>query len=317
LDEFSKYLVLLLQLRIRANRLLAKNYPSGWSSAYFYHAVAADMNKTLNQHEYPDYFKRNPKLIKLLYATCYLSQFRKWYLQPLIRNLIRSQPADFVYVDFGCGEGQFLFPFAERYQKATFVAVDKNQNNFDFYRLYIEKMPTKNVLAVHASVEQFVAPVPADVAVCIGVLHFVDDDLVALRAMRVALKAGGKLLLQVPVNDKVVLPWYRSLASRLGNYDTIQSRQRHYTPKSLHSIVQLAGFTVESSTLIYGYCGKLAHELFNIPFLYYLNGTIIQKVIAFLAFNLLLPFIMLLYIIDYCISHKAEGNGIILIAKAV
>lgn len=273
------------------------------------------MNKTLNEHKYPDYFLNHPGLIRVLYATCYLSQFRKWYLQPLIAKILRQMPDTFTYLDIGGGEGQFLFPFAAKYPNASFIGLDKNQNNIDFYNTYIRKRPFNNVTAIQGDVEDSHLPTTADIAVCIGVIHFVNDDVKALKSIYNMLKPSGRLLLQVPVNGEIVLPYYRTLLKRFGNYDTIQTRKRFYLPAEIKDKVKLAGFTITREIHTYGFWGKLAHELFNIPFLYYINGGIAHKIAAFIAFNVLFPFIMLFYVIDYCIVGKTTGNGVILVCE--
>ncbi|NDC41618.1 MAG: class I SAM-dependent methyltransferase [Chitinophagia bacterium] len=272
------------------------------------------MKKSLNEHEYPGYFKRRPHLIKLLYATCYLSQFRKWYLFPLIAKLLRKSRQPFTYMDIGCGEGQFLFPFAEKYPESQFIAFDRSANNVAFYDLYIASKPFKNVVPVRGSIDTYCETAMADFIACIGVLHFVESDEQSLKNIYNLLKPGGQVLLQVPVNGRTVLPWYRFAQQHLGNYDNIQHRQRHYQQDEFLAKVAHAGLHISEVTYTSGFAGILAHELFNIPFLYYINKGVLHKIAAFVAFNLLFPFIMLLYFIDYCGTGKATGNGIIVLA---
>ena len=266
------------------------------------------------KHEFPETILKHPGLIRIVYALCYLSQFRKWYLYPTIKKMLHSLPENFVYIDAGCGEGQYLFPYAAQFPKARFIGIDKNENNIIFGKIYIRKEPFNNVEALLMGVEEYPLKSFADVIVCVAMIHFVDDDRKALKALYENLNPKGRLLIETPVNGRILLPLYNTVLKYFGNYDAVQGRKSFYRPADIIDKVKDAGFTIRQTIYTYGFFGKLAHELFNIPFHCFINGNIFVKIIAYLVLTTLSPLIFLFYFIDYC-TPKNDGNGLIIIAE--
>lgn len=73
-----------------------------------------------------------------------------------------------------------------------------------------------------------------DLAVCQNVLEHIDDDGAALRAMRDALRPGGRLLLNVPAGPRL-----------FGALDDAYGHWRRYTTSDLGDVVSAAGFEIE------------------------------------------------------------------------
>lgn len=257
---------------------------------------------------------KHPGLIRWVYAIGYIVQFRKWYLQPAIGRLLRSLPPQFTFVDAGSGEGQYLFPHSKKHPSATFIGIDKSLSNINFCNAYIQHRPFGNVRVLQGALEGTPLVKDADVVVCVGVLQYIEDDKQALQSINGMLKPGGTLLLEVPVNGDIVLPLYRHTLQRFDNYDVLQGRKRIYLPQEVLGKISAAGFSIKQTTYTYGFWGKLGYELFNIPLLYLMNGSIAGKVLAAIAINIINPFTMICYFIDYCM-HKQDGNAMIVVAE--
>lgn len=270
--------------------------------------------RSLQTHDFPRIFFKYPGLIRIAYGISYLNQLRKWYVVGKLNKLARHTASpQFSFIDVGCGEGQYMFPLAGQFPQAAITGIDKSSGNIEFANEYIRQRPFPNVTVTQAVFEEM-TPVPeGDIVMCIGVLHFVDDDKAGMRALAAMVKPGGSLLLEVPVNGKIILPVYKWALNRYGNYDTINERKRNYLPDEVLALVGESGLEVKSVTYAYGTLGKLGHEIYNTSLVILLNGNVMERIISGIIINLLYPLTLILYALDYCIRHK-QGNSMIIIA---
>jgi SAM-dependent methyltransferase len=271
--------------------------------------------RSLQTHDFPRIFFKYPGLIRIAYGIHYLNQLRKWYVVGKLNQLAgRVKSSHFTFIDAGCGEGQYMFPLAARFPQAKIIGIDKSAGNIDFANEYIRRKPFPNVSVIQGTIEE-ASPVDAgDIVMCIGVLHFVDDDRRAMHALASMVKPGGALLLEVPVNGKIIFPLYRWALNKYGNYDTINARKRTYLPAEVSALVAQSGLKVRTVTYAYGTLGKLGHELYNTSLVILLNGNTFERIVSGIIINLLYPLTLILYTLDYCIKHK-DGNCMIIVAE--
>jgi SAM-dependent methyltransferase len=151
---------------------------------------------------------------------------RRW-LQRFTDEVIRPRSGDRVF-DIGCGPGALL-----RYlpQTTSYVGFDRNE-------AYIER-----ARRMHGSRGEFIcddvgnfpahALAPADIAVAIGILHHLDDNLASamLRATADALKPCGRLI--------TVDPCFHSEQSAIQRFVVSNDRGMHVRPYDRY--VELAG----------------------------------------------------------------------------
>jgi SAM-dependent methyltransferase len=142
---------------------------------------------------------------------------RRW-MKRFARDVIDARDGDRVF-DIGCGPGTLL-----RYlpQKVCYIGFDRNQS-------YIER-----ARRVHAGRGNFICGdvaefaghglAPADIAVAIGILHHLDDEVVRslLRATASALKPGGRLI--------AVDPCYHPEQSAVQRFIVSRDRGMHVRP---------------------------------------------------------------------------------------
>lgn len=278
--------------------------------------MAANKNGTpIFTHTYPVWLLRYPQAIRLVYAFNYLTQLRKWYIMPAIARQLRGLPAGFSVLDAGIGEGQFLFPYAAQYPHAQFQGVDKIAANVSLCRQLAHASGLGNVSIEEAYIEAMDFQQQFQLALCIGVLQYIEDDVLALQKLQQALAPGGRLLLYSPVNNRILTPFYRKLFNTQANYESAQGRKRIYTERELRSKLGKAGLHITEATHTYGFWGRLSHELFNSCVLLAANGPLIVKLMSAILLMLLYPAILCCMALDFLLPVRGEGNGILLIAE--
>jgi SAM-dependent methyltransferase len=259
------------------------------------------------QYQYPPLLLRFPQLIRLVYWCNYITQLRKWYIVKAWRGTLKNAKSGFVATDFGCGECQYLLPFCNNYPSATFQALDVNAESIAFAKT----LGAKNLIPIQFDIEKNAATTKADVAICIGVLHYINNDVVALQNMYASLNRGGQLLVYVPITGEILTGLYRYIFNHYQQYESLNDRKRVYTESEILGKLSVAGFTIVSKRFAYGFWGKLSHELLNSCTTLYFSAIWPVKVVALISLLLLLPAIYLCMFFDL-ISTNTSGNGLLL-----
>lgn len=170
---------------------------------------------------------------------------RRW-LQRFTEEVIRPRSDDRVF-DIGCGPGALLRCLP---QTTSYVGFDRNE-------AYIERarrMYGGRGEFICDDVGNFAAHAlaPADIAVAIGILHHLDDDLASamLRATANALKPGGRLI--------TADPCFHSEQSAIQHFVVSHDRGMHVRPYDRY--IELAGAVFPKS--------KAAFQRGHVPFPY-------------------------------------------------
>ncbi|MBV9561162.1 MAG: class I SAM-dependent methyltransferase [Bradyrhizobium sp.] len=119
----------------------------------------------------------------------YETQFRRWtpFLQPVDWR-------DKRVLDVGCGTGRnSLWPLS--YGAAEAVAIDVDERSLEVARQNLATFP--NALVLKQSAYDIGFEDNFDIAFSIGVIHHLEDPMLALRQMVKAAKPGGKVLIWV------------------------------------------------------------------------------------------------------------------------
>ena len=258
-------------------------------------------------YQYPPYLMRYPKLIWFTYLSNYVTQLRKWYIIKEWRQILTSTNKSFVAIDFGCGECQYIIPFCKRFAKATFFVVDINASNIAFsISLQID-----NLKAVQLNIENEFIVINADVAICVGVLQYIKDDVAALKNMHKSLQDGAILLLYVPINGNIITKFYKYIFKKYPQYESLNNRQRIYLESDILEKLVLAGFYIQSKKYAYGFWGKLSHELLNSFTTLFFSAIWPIKMLAYCGLIMSLPIIVLCMFLDF-ISNNKTGNGLLI-----
>jgi len=265
-------------------------------------------------HQYPSWLVQHPRWIHFVYALNYLLQLRKWHIARRLKKLLDSKTAPFYLLDAGCGEGQFLLPYAAQYPTSYFKGIDREKANIAFGNSYVEARRFSHVSFAEMEMEQLVEKEAYDIVLCISVLPYSKNDRTALINLYNAMKTGASLLLYVPVNNKTVLPFYKNILQRYENYETIQQNQRIYTEPGIIQLLQNCNFEITETTNTYGFFGKLSNELLNSHLILFNAYAFPAKIILSISLLVFYPLILLCMILDFILPIQS-GNGLMVLAR--
>ncbi len=262
---------------------------------------------SLLDYQYPIIVSKYPKLIKLVYVFNYLIQLRKWYVMQEWKQILANAPAKFTVIDFGCGEGQYIIPFCTNYPAAQFIGLDYKKSN----QIFCDSLAIPNLSNICMDIETVSPKANADLAICIGVLQYLKNDVQALTNIYSSIKPKGQFLLYIPINGFFITKIYPFIFNKYTQYESINDRKRVYTEKEITNKLEQVGFEITKKIYTYGNAGKLSHEILNSCTTIILSAHFIYKILAFVTLILMIPFIITLMLIDFY-SKKTEGNGLLL-----
>lgn len=265
-------------------------------------------------HQYPTWLLKNPQWIRLVYLSNYLTQLRKWYITRRLKKILADKSFSFNLLDAGCGEGQFLLPYASTYKHCYFKGIDRADSNVTFCKNYANVNGYSNVVFEQKEIESLQESSLYDVVLCISVLPYCKNDQAALSELYAAMKSQGELLLYVPVNNIIILPLYKKILRRYDNYERIQKNQRVYTKEKVSQLLYAQGFLITETKYTYGLFGKLSNELYNTHLILLNAYSLPVKIVLLLSFLLFYPLILFCMILDF-ILPVTSGNGLMIVAK--
>lgn len=265
-------------------------------------------------HQYPTWLLKHPGRIHWIYSVNFFVQLRKWYIYRKLQKLFAATKKPFSVLDAGCGEGQFLFPFARTAKASFFKGIDREAANIIFGNRYIEDQQLSNTSLELMEMEQLKETEQYDIVLCISVLPYSKNDQASVQCIYHAMKKGGTLLLYVPVNNKSILPFYKKLLTRYDNYETIQQNQRVYTEPGIIKLLQDCNFQLTETNATYGFFGKLSNELLNTHLILYNAYPWLVKMMVAVSLLIFYPLILICMVLDYLLPLRS-GNGLLVLAK--
>jgi ubiquinone/menaquinone biosynthesis C-methylase UbiE len=278
-----------------------------------------EFEQYLDQHEYPKLFYRFPILVRCIYAINFILTLRNWYVRRALRILEKEQPAQFTFLDAGCGMGEFALGVAKRCSHAQVTGIDYTASNIPLAKSVAREMNLKNVEFAIGDLATLRLDNQYDMILCNSTLQFIKKDIAALRNLQAMLKSKGVLLLYVPIR------YYRYL-----KYSEINEQKylsdffykyhddflmHKYSEDEIVKKILSAGFNIRSSQYAYGMCGAIAFELYSfiLTIVKKLPALISIPVIVVYAFSVF-PIQLVLMIADYLLP-KSVGNGLLIIAE--
>lgn len=258
-----------------------------------------------DRYQYPKIFYRFPKLIHLIFILNDGMQLRKWYVMAALKKTLKQTLQPFTMLDFGVGEGQYLIPFANNYSNSKFYGIDVIPSNIALMNAY----PAKNLFGLTLDFEKVKSPVPGNIALCVGVLHYLKNDAQALSNIFDSLHPKGIFLLYSPLSKGKDIK-----QDSYPHYDTIHKIEQAYDGNMLLSKLKNSGFNILETVTCYGYFGKLVHSVSKklISRIYY--GSIVIKIFAALMYLVFFPFQMIGMFLDYHLPKK-QGTGLLIVAQ--
>lgn len=265
-------------------------------------------------HQYPSWLYKHPRWIHLIYTGNYLVQLRKWHITKALCTRLHSKSQPFHLLDAGCGEGQFLLPYAAKYRQSYFKGIDRAKSNIDFGNSYARIRGFTHVRFEETEIEALTEKEVYDIVLCISVLPYTKDDRIALQCLHQTMKPGAELLLYVPVNQTIILPFYKKLILNYDNYETIQQNQRVYTKHLLITLLKDKGFVITGMKNTYGFFGTLSNELLNSHLILFNAYSFLFKILLCISLLVFFPLILFCMIMDFLLPVKS-GNGLLIVAQ--
>jgi 2-polyprenyl-3-methyl-5-hydroxy-6-metoxy-1,4-benzoquinol methylase len=138
-------------------------------------------------------------------------------------------------LEIGAGMGNMTRRLCRK--RKLYIATDMNREYVEQLRMAFRHRPLVRVARLDTEIpEDFRAfEGTVDTVVCLHVLEHITDDAAALGRIRGLLQPGGRLILLVP-NDP----------SAYGSLDEALGHQRRYSRERLQSLVESAGYEVET-----------------------------------------------------------------------
>lgn len=263
-------------------------------------------------YQYPLWLIKYPVLIRLVFVLNNYVQLRKWTIKSVWKKTLKTLPENFIAIDVGAGESQYLIPFCKHYPKAQFWAIDKQAQSVLFNQNY----PCNNLYAEQVDIEFEKIDIRANVLLCVGVLQYIEKDVQALLNMHAALKKDATFLVYVPINGRHLTGFFNWISKHYPNYERIHNRQRIYSETELLDKLKTIGFEPISKKYTYGFWGIFSHEISTGLYLLLIHGNLFIKSIAMLSIALFMPINILCMVLDYTILKK-QGNGLLVTAKTI
>jgi 2-polyprenyl-3-methyl-5-hydroxy-6-metoxy-1,4-benzoquinol methylase len=283
--------------------------------------VSKKITQYLDQHEYPRLFFRFPLIVRLVYAVNYILTLRNWYVKRALQKLERKQSSGFLFLDAGCGMGDYALGVAKRNSHAHVLGIDFTVSNISLAKHIAQSMNLPNIEFSVGDLAALGTDNRYDLILCNSVLQFIKEDTRALRNLHDMLKPTGTLILYVPVRyyryfkySEVIERKYLSDFFYKYHNDFLMHR---YTEDKVCEKIRQEGFNIRSSEHAYGACGALAFELYSfILVLVKKLPVVVSLPVAVLYAFVVFPIQLLLMIEDYLLPHSI-GNGLLIVAEKI
>lgn len=150
-------------------------------------------------------------------------------------------------LDAGCGSGVFTYELAKRHPEAKVLGVELERNLVDRANDVAHTAGLTNARFEQGDVTKLEFESEFDLVVSVDNLEHVEDDVSAMRALRQALRPGGRLVAHVPGYER---RWV--FFGRRVNFDVPGHVRPGYRAPELVDKLRQAGFDVKSHYYTYG-----------------------------------------------------------------
>jgi len=222
-------------------------------------------------------------------------RIRKMHLLNVIERL---NPYQKVILDAGCGTGDHVYTFAQKYPHSIIKGIELNRRTYEICKRRNSMLRLSNISFTNQDLCNSLGNTEYDLIYSVDVLEHIEEDKKVLKNMCLALRSGGHMLLHVPLVEKHIFKKIRGMPKQSDHV------RDGYEEKDLLKKIVDNGFTIIEKRYTFArYRGAFAWEIWK---LFSQNNFIIQ-----LAFH---PFTILLSWMDGIIANK-NGGGILLLAK--
>jgi SAM-dependent methyltransferase len=255
-------------------------------------------------------FGKTPLARRVFYRLLDILLLRSWHVRKELKRVARTLPQGAEILDAGAGFGQYTWRMASMNKTWKISAIDlKEEQVADCNRFFTQTGLSDRVLYSTGDLTSFYGPPRYNLILSVDVMEHIEDDNTVFRIFLDTLKPGGTLLISTP-SDQGGSDVHDSSDSSF-----IDEHVRDgYNIDALTATLREIGFTSVSAAYTYGIPGSIAWRLTMKYPVKLLNLSALFWVILPFYYIVVMPFALVLNLLDLNIKHKS-GTG--LIVKAV
>jgi trans-aconitate methyltransferase len=201
-------------------------------------------------------------------------------------------------LDAGCGKGDYVFIFANKYPHATIEGIEIDQVNYEICNQQNGLLKIPNATFKHHDLCESFGNEKYDFICSVDVLEHIEEDGTALKNMFSALRSDGLLLIHVPL---IAEPFFKRIRKMERQPDHVRDG---YEEVDLLKKIRNNGFIIKEKKYTFAlYRGALAWEVWKM----FSKMNILIQI-------LLHPFLVFWSWTDGVVANKS-GSGILVLAQ--
>jgi SAM-dependent methyltransferase len=251
-------------------------------------------------------FNSTPFLRVVFYKLLDILLLRTWHIKKEIRGLKNSFDTNAEILDGGSGFGQYVYYISTVSKFWNIKGVDvKAEQIADCNQFFTRLGRSNRVIFEEADLTKFSEPNRYDMILSVDVMEHILDDVQVFRNFHQSLKTGGVLLISTPSDQ--------------GGSDVHDDHDSSFIGEHVrdgYNIVEIerklkdSGFTEVDAYFSYGTPGKISWLLsMKYPIQMVNTHKVFLLVLPF-YYLVILPFFLILNILDVSFEHKS-GTGLI------
>jgi 2-polyprenyl-3-methyl-5-hydroxy-6-metoxy-1,4-benzoquinol methylase len=159
-------------------------------------------------------------------------------------------------LDAGCGRGVFSYQLARRFPEAEVIAVDIDEAQLEKNRTIAGSNDLHNLDFQKKDIGSLDYEQEFDLVLSVDNLEHLEDDKKGLQGLFNALKPGGRIVLHVPGYER---RWF--FFKFQTNFDVPGHYRPGYYLDDIKSMMQSAGFEVESAAYTFGWLETVTNNV--------------------------------------------------------
>lgn len=249
-------------------------------------------------------------LRRVLYCLLDILLLRSWHIRHLLRRESRNLPHDAEILDAGAGFGQYSHRLASMNRSWRITAIDIDEDHISDFAGFVARSGLgERIKAIGGDLTKLDISNRFNLILSVDVMEHIEEDKKVFANFHNALKPGGLLVISIP-SDKG-----GSDVRKHGDKSFIDEHVRDgYNREDLMGTLQKAGFKDISADYSYGVPGSLGWRLSMKYPVKLIGFSGIFWVILPFYYMVLMPFVLILNLLDVSFRHSS-GTG--LIVKAV
>jgi SAM-dependent methyltransferase len=245
-------------------------------------------------------------LRKAFYSLIDLLLLRTWHVKKALRRICPHLPQNAAILDAGSGMGQYSWRLSRMVPDSAITGVDINEKEVAESNQFVQKAGLANrIKFIQGDLVRYCEPEKYNLIISVDVMEHINDDQQVFRNFFSSIVKDGVLLISTP-SDKG-----GSDAHDENDESFIGEHVRNgYGKEEITSKLSSAGFTDISVLYTYGWPGRISWKISMKYPVKMLNSTKLLFIILPFYYMIVLPFALVLNLLDIAIKHKS-GTGLL------